>query len=92
MEESENKPHVNRVPLECKVMPLTCPFCGCTTITVAEGSTFRWAVGECDNCGATCGEVRVNTIQKRNEDEIRDAVIEEWNKRHNVELTSPPTD
>ena len=62
--------------------PLPCPFCGCETITVAEGSTFRWAIGICDNCGASCGEVRINTMQKGNEEEIRTAVIEEWNKRH----------
>ena len=68
------------VRLERRGMPLPCPFCGCPTITVIEGSTFRLAQGECDNCGASCGEVRVNTMQTRNEDEIRDAVIEEWNK------------
>jgi hypothetical protein len=64
------------------VAPIPCPFCGCKTITVVEGSTFRWAKGECDNCGATCGDVRVNTMQTRNEDEIRAAVVEEWSKRH----------
>jgi len=73
-------------------LPLPCPFCGCTTITVTEGSTFRWAQGECDNCGASCGEVRVNTLQARNEDEIRGAVIEEWNKRYNAILTGEEND
>lgn len=58
-----------------------CPFCGCTTMTIAEGSTFRWAKGECYNCGASCGEVRINTMQKRNEEEIRSSVIEAWNTR-----------
>lgn len=58
-----------------------CPFCGCETISVAEGSTFRWAIGECDNCGARCGEIRINTMQTRNEDEIRAAVVKEWNTR-----------
>lgn len=58
-----------------------CPFCGCKTVQVVDGSTFRWAKAECDNCGASCGEVRVNTTQARNETEIRAAVVEEWNKR-----------
>lgn len=62
-------------------VPLPCPFCGGKTINIAEGSTFRWAIGKCDNCGASCGEVRINTMQPRNEDEIISAVIEEWNKR-----------
>lgn len=69
------------------IKPLPCPFCGCKTVSVTDGTTFRWARGECDNCGASCGEVRVNTMQTRNEEEIRAAVIEEWNRRHNVEVT-----
>ena len=63
---------------------LPCPFCGCPTITVVEGSTFRWARGECANCGAACGEVRINTTESSNEEEIRAAVVEEWNRRSNV--------
>ena len=63
---------------------LPCPFCGCPTITVVEGSTFRWARGQYDNCEAACGDVRINTLQPRNEEEIRAAVVEEWNRRANV--------
>ena len=37
---------------------LPCPFCGAVGISIKEGSTFRWEVAECDNCGAQCGEVR----------------------------------
>ena len=74
-------------PLDCIVMPLPCPFCGETDITTSEGSTFRWMLAECNGCGATCGEVRVQTIgdgtprdwRLRGE---RDALAE-WNKRHN---------
>ena len=65
-----------------EIEPIPCPFCGCKRTSVAEGSTFRWAVGECDNCGARCGEVRINTMKQRNEDEIRAAVIKEWNTRY----------
>ena len=39
-----------------------CPFCGEKSITIREGSTFRWMLAECNGCGATCGEVRVQTI------------------------------
>ena len=58
-----------------------CPFCGCETISVVEGSTFRWARGECCTCGASCGEVRVDTMNPRDEAKIREDVVEEWNKR-----------
>jgi hypothetical protein len=82
---------------ERRVMPLPCPFCGKEGVTVREASTFRWMVAECDHCGATCGEVRVQTCgdgvpadwRKRGEEDA----IEEWNKRHNAKLTGvPPTD
>jgi hypothetical protein len=70
------------------VEPLPCPFCGEKSITIREGSTFRWMLAECLACGATCGEVRVQTCgngapadwRKRGEG----AVIAEWNKRHNA--------
>ena len=39
-----------------------CPFCGHSGITIHEGSTFRWMVAECNDCGATAGEVRVQTM------------------------------
>ena len=64
--------------------PLPCPFCGCEKITVSEGTAFRWVKAECDDCGASCGEVRINTMKARDEDEIRCAVIEKWNNRYNV--------
>jgi Lar family restriction alleviation protein len=41
---------------------LPCPFCGFTGIDFTHPSTFRWITAECQNCGATCGEVRVQTI------------------------------
>lgn len=63
------------------ILPIPCPFCGCTTITISEGYTPRWAVAECDNCGATIGEVRINTMKSLSEDENRAAVINEWNRR-----------
>ena len=65
--------------------PAPCPFCGETGVTVKEGSTFRWLVAECDNCGARCTQVRKQTLgegtpadwQKAGEA----AAIIEWNSR-----------
>lgn len=59
------------------ITPKPCPFCGSTNISVVEGSTFRWVKAECDDCGATCGDVRRVRTDAGNET----AAIEEWNKR-----------
>jgi len=68
-----------------RIVPLPCPFCGCEGITVQQGSTFRWAIGVCDECGASCGEARVDTFKPYDEEEVYLSVIEMWNKRHNVD-------
>ena len=41
---------------------LPCPFCGSTQIGFADGSTFRWLVAVCENCGAQAEEVRIDTL------------------------------
>jgi restriction alleviation protein Lar len=38
-----------------------CPFCGNVGLDFTEGSTFRWMLASCSECGATCGEERVQT-------------------------------
>jgi hypothetical protein len=62
-----------------------CPFCGHIGISLAEGTTYRWRVAECSECGARCGEIRVQTsgAGTRQEWEAVGVVnaIEEWNKR-----------
>jgi transcription elongation factor Elf1 len=62
-----------------------CPFCGHVGISLAEGTTYRWRVAECSECGARCGEIRVQTsgAGTRQEWEAVGVVnaIEEWNKR-----------
>lgn len=65
--------------------PLPCPFCGGTSVRTMDGSTFRWRVAYCCNCGAQAGEVRIQTLgngtkAQWNERAEADA-IEEWNKR-----------
>lgn len=65
--------------------PLPCPFCGYVGLQFREGSTFRWLYSECGECGATCGETRVQTMGNGTRDEWlaqaeKDA-IEVWNKR-----------
>ena len=85
-------------PLDCRVMP--CPFCGSDSISFREGSTFRWMQMECDECGATCGEVRVQTlgpgtVTEWNAKAEADAMAA-WNTRHNAcgepGLTEPGKD
>jgi len=58
-----------------------CPFCGSNIINIAEGSTFRWKVAECQECGARCGEVRVKTLPPLDLDGDFKRIAEEWNKR-----------
>lgn len=64
---------------------LPCPFCGGTNVSPTEGPTFRWMAAQCAECGATCGEVRVQTMGNGTP-ETWDAkakvnAIMEWNKR-----------
>ena len=65
--------------------PAPCPFCGEASVTVREGSTFRWLVAECNNCGAQCGEVRKQTLGDGTPDEWQKAgeaaAIIAWNSR-----------
>lgn len=65
--------------------PLPCPFCGCTEIKVHEGTTFRWRIVQCDDCGAQSGEVRVQTLgdgtQTQWEADAREKAIAAWNER-----------
>lgn len=62
-----------------------CPFCGGEAIHVIEGSTFRWRLVECGNCGARSGEVRAQTLgegtPKEWETQARVDAIFEWNRR-----------
>lgn len=83
MNDSKDHKAAAEPPLDCDVMP--CPFCGETSILIREGSTFRWMIAECLGCGATCGEVRVQTMgpglpadwkAKAEQD-----VVAEWNRR-----------
>ena len=62
--------------------PLPCPFCGETSVTVHEASTFRWVVAECDHCGAQGPEARRDTTKAwPNEAEDTPKAIAEWNTR-----------
>lgn len=51
-----------------------CPFCGSNDISLIGGSTFRWEKLSCDQCDASCGEVR---RMGENHTEIE----KEWNTR-----------
>lgn len=62
-----------------------CPSCGETGLDFDEGSTFRWLLPSCKGCGATCGEVRVQTMGEGTPGEWRAAAeadaIDAWNRR-----------
>ena len=88
MEDRAYKVHFNEAvdaimnddPLE----PLPCPFCKKIGITVEQGSSFKWFLGRCNECGATCGEIRVESKDIPRDkfgDLIAQKVIAEWNKR-----------
>lgn len=53
-----------------------CPFCGAGNIQVREGSTFRWVVAECGNCGAIGPEARRFAPA-----EDRERALVMWNER-----------
>jgi hypothetical protein len=67
------------------ILALPCPFCGSNRVKIIEGSSFRWRVAQCDECGAQCGEVRIQTLgsgtKEQWEEEARGVVIKEWNSR-----------
>jgi hypothetical protein len=67
------------------ILALPCPFCGGSRVSVVEGGSFRWRVAQCDECGAQCGEVRIQTLgsgtKEQWEEEARGVVIKEWNSR-----------
>jgi Lar family restriction alleviation protein len=64
---------------------LPCPFCGATSVSVREGSTFRWRYASCDECGAQAGEVRRQTLgegtKEEWEAEATRSALAEWNRR-----------
>lgn len=64
---------------------LPCPFCGERSVTVHEGSTFRWRLAECDACGAMAPETRIQTLgdgaAEQWEKAAYDDAIKEWNTR-----------
>ena len=72
------------------LLAIPCPFCGGTDISVREGSTFRWRIAACDDCGATCGEVRRQTLGNgTNEEWDRQAehdAVACWNTRKKPSL------
>jgi len=63
---------------------LPCPFCGSADIASFAGSTFRWRYAMCVECGAQCGEIRINTMTVPRPQAIADAdenLLKEWNQR-----------
>ena len=65
-----------------------CPFCGCDRVEVYEGTTFRWRLVRCFECGAQAGEVRAQTMgfgtKAEWEAKARADAISAWNERTEV--------
>ena len=65
-----------------------CPFCGHVGLEFREGSTFRWILPECGGCGATRGEVRVQTLGSGTQEQWKERAIQdaitEWNTRAEI--------
>lgn len=63
---------------------LPCPFCGGTKIGTKGGSSYRWWLAYCGECGAQAGEVRMATLNKPRDEaeaEAKEEALQEWNKR-----------
>jgi Lar family restriction alleviation protein len=60
---------------------LPCPFCGSTSIHVVEGSTFKWRVAECAECGARGSEERWIYTETDPDASVRARVVTAWNTR-----------
>lgn len=56
---------------------LPCPFCASNRIVALGGSTFRWVMAECADCGARCGEVRAYDDYTLSNAEL----VKAWNTR-----------
>ena len=69
--------------------PLPCPFCGVTELCFADGSTHRWGIASCGNCGATAGETRREYPDKG---EWHKEAIAEWNRRASPPAQRKPLD
>lgn len=90
MEESENKPSVIRVPLECKVSPLPCPFCGKLPAILpsnpkADGDA--WARVICVNKKCNVNpfvEDGEQVADNRGSAAYKQAAIKRWNVRANA--------
>jgi len=57
-----------------------CPFCGGDRVSFHQGTTFRWIVAECNECGARAGEVRRDTMHDAEADDEAKAIAA-WNTR-----------
>lgn len=62
-----------------------CPFCGGVIVKVIQGTTFRWRLVQCQECGAQAGEVRIQTLGDGTivewEKVAEKDAMEEWNRR-----------
>ena len=79
-------PHPESRTMTDELLP--CPFCGHVGLDFDDGSTFRWLLPSCSNCGATRGEVRIQTTGNGTPEDWRSEAerlgIEAWSTRYNA--------
>lgn len=61
--------------------PSPCPFCGSENVNVVEGSTSRWRVAECAECGARGPEGRWIYNEPDPDASARARVLKVWDTR-----------
>lgn len=71
-----------------------CPFCGSAEgLDFGDGSTFRWLYSDCTNCGASIGEVRIQTsgegTPKQWRKDAEQKAIAAWNTRACLPVAAP---
>lgn len=69
---------------------LPCPFCGSNSHSPVEGSTFRWAQIECNECGARSGETRRSGPHNELTDSDVAGAYMEWDTRTPAPAGNPP--
>jgi len=67
------------------IKPKPCPFCGGKIIDVVEGTSHKWRVAQCMECGSCGPEVRIMTAgsatTKESEWLAKNDAYDEWNMR-----------